>query len=197
MKATEDIEKNDNKSYNEDANIGGLETYPKKHQGAIIDHLNKAPNECKKAWNSVCNNFKTITGKEYKEKTGKKANCAFYSPFVDAVCLNISKVTKGSSINTAYQTVFHEFGHQMDYISEYSLIARGNISDMFESIMTITDYPFGAGHGSKYWTSRNNGKEGFAEMYSAKVNNPESWEAIQKYFPESIKIFDEILKVVE
>ena len=173
MKATEDIEKNDNKSYNEDANIGGLETYPKKHQGAIIDHLNKAPNEC------------------------KKANCAFYSPFVDAVCLNISKVTKGSSINTAYQTVFHEFGHQMDYISEYSLIARGNISDMFESIMTITDYPFGAGHGSKYWTSRNNGKEGFAEMYSAKVNNPESWEAIQKYFPESIKIFDEILKVVE
>ena len=47
--------------------------------------------------------------------------------------------------------------------------------------------------GNTYWEKRDNGKEGFAEMYSAKVNNPESWECIKKFFPESVKIFEETM----
>ena len=83
-----------------------------------------------------------------------------------------------------------------DVSSKYSLIARSDISDMFEPV-TTKDYPFGVGHGKSYWKKRDNGKEGFAEMYSAMVNNPESWKAINEYFPESVKIFEEMLKVVK
>lgn len=80
--------------------------------------------------------------------------------------------------------------------SSKSLIARSDISDMFEPVMS-TAYPFGVGHGKSYWSSRDNGKEGFAEMYSAAINNPDSWDSIQEYFPESVKIFKEMLKVVK
>ena len=76
------------------------------------------------------------------------------------------------------------------------MIARSDISDMFEPVMNLS-YPFGVGHGKKYWKNRDNGKEGFAEMFSAEVNNPESLEQIKKFFPESYKIFREMLEVVK
>lgn len=79
-----------------------------------------------------------------------------------------------------------------------TLMQRSDISDMFEPIMPEScDYPFGVGHGSSYWRNRDNGKEGFAEMYSAMVNNPESLEQIKRFFPESFKIFQEMLGVVK
>lgn len=78
---------------------------------------------------------------------------------------------------------------------KHSLVARSDISDMFEPVYESTGYPFGVGHGKSYWYSRDNGKEGFAEMYSAAINNPESWEVIKEYFPESVKIFEEMIKV--
>lgn len=81
---------------------------------------------------------------------------------------------------------------------ELSLIQRSDISDMFEPVMPRScAYPFGVGHGSSYWLLRDNGKEGFAEMFSAMVNNPESMEQIKHYFPQSYKIFLEMLEVVK
>lgn len=81
---------------------------------------------------------------------------------------------------------------------ELSLMQRSDISDMFEPVMPRScAYPFGVGHGSSYWRLRDNGKEGFAEMFSAMVNNPESMEQIKHYFPKSYKIFLEMLEVVK
>jgi len=77
-----------------------------------------------------------------------------------------------------------------------SLIQRADISDMFEPVMKCA-YPFGIGHGTSYWNNRDNGKEGFAEMYSAVVNNPESLEQIKRFFPKSYKIFLKMLEVVQ
>lgn len=243
------------KEYDKPAKLGGLSSYPKKYHSQITNFLDEAPDICRKAWNDVCEDFHTITGVEYKNKTGRKATGAFYSSYVDAVYLNITKASQGSSYQTPFQVVFHEFGHHMDFIfnrkygngdntkgfsetykngifgqtlkkeakqaildfakrkditdsseaerefikdisSKYSLIARSDISDMFEPV-TTKDYPFGVGHGKSYWKNRDNGKEGFAEMYSAMVNSPESWKAINEYFPESVKIFEEMLKVVK
>lgn len=80
---------------------------------------------------------------------------------------------------------------------ELSLMQRSDISDMFEPIMSNKcAYPFGVGHGTNYWRNRDNGKEGFAEMYSAMVDNLESLEQIKRFFPESFKIFQEMLGVV-
>ena len=79
---------------------------------------------------------------------------------------------------------------------ELSLMQRADISDMFEPVMPFS-YPFSTGHGTGYWVGRDNGKEGFAEMYSAMVDNPESLEQIKRFFPKSFKIFQEILGVVK
>lgn len=86
-----------------------------------------------------------------------------------------------------------------EYIKDnLTLMQRTDISDMFEPIMPKScAYPFGVGHGTSYWRSRDNGKEGFAEMYSAMVDNPESLEQIKRFFPESFKIFQEMLGVVK
>lgn len=79
-----------------------------------------------------------------------------------------------------------------------SLMQRADISDMFEPVMSKEcAYPFGVGHGANYWKTRDNGKEGFAEMYSATVNNPESLEQIKYFFPKAYKIFLEMLEVVK
>jgi hypothetical protein len=77
-----------------------------------------------------------------------------------------------------------------------SPIQRSDISDMFEPAMSISR-PFGFGHGTGYWANRDNGKEAFAEMFSASVNNPESLEQIKRFFPESYNIFCEMLGVVQ
>lgn len=85
-----------------------------------------------------------------------------------------------------------------DIRRELTLMQRSDISDMFEPIMPKScSYPFGVGHEAEYWIGRDNGKEGFAEMFSAAVSNPESLEQIKKFFPKSYEIFKEMLGVVE
>ena len=81
---------------------------------------------------------------------------------------------------------------------ELTWMQRADISDMFEPVMPEScAFPFGVGHGTGYWKARDNGKEAFAEMYSASVCNPESLEQIKRFFPESYQIFLEILEVVK
>jgi hypothetical protein len=68
---------------------------------------------------------------------------------------------------------------------------------MFEPVMQTTDFPFGLGHGRGYWNrSGAHAKEAFAEIYSAKVKNKGSYEQMKKYFPKSLKIFDEMIGVI-
>ena len=92
--------------------------------------------------------------------------------------------------------IIKEFCEHMK--EELTLMQRADISDMFEPVMPKEcAYPFGVGHGTAYWRNRDNGKEGFAEMYSAMITNPESLEQIKRFFPESFKIFLEMLGVIE
>ncbi len=270
----------------EDIKLGELETaYGKKHSEAIRKHLRNAPEKARAIWNKCADYFHCLDPKY-------RGNGAAYYPRNDGVRLNISKAAKGTTYQTPYQVVFHEFGHHADYVlnrlfgnkdnlkaftetykdgifgktikkeanaaiddfaktlvkqvnpdeirkgfadwvrvgfmteeeveaeiarelqkskmpdrqvveglfcqkikDELTLMQRSDISDMFEPVMS-TGFPFGVGHGKNYWKNRDNGKEGFAEMYSAMINNPESWEQIQRFFPESCKIFDEMLNEV-
>lgn len=90
----------------------------------------------------------------------------------------------------------YEFCKQIE--KELTLIQRADISDIFEPIMSEKcPYPFGIGHGTSYWKNRDNGKEGFAEMYSATVSNSDSLEQIKRFFPKSYKIFLEMLEVIQ
>lgn len=73
--------------------------------------------------------------------------------------------------------------------------ARGEISDMFEATFKHVEYPFGCGHGREYWKQLESlqSSEAFAEMFCASVAKPESWEQIQKYFPNAVKVFWEMI----
>lgn len=96
------IELEDNKS-----KIGGLKEYPQKHQKAILQFLDDSPEECRTAWNDVCEDFHILKGGQ---------SGSYYSPAYDGVKLSIVSASKGSTYQTPYQVVFHEFGHHMDYI---------------------------------------------------------------------------------
>lgn len=75
-----------------------------------------------------------------------------------------------------------------------------DVSDMIEGTGYYGfDYPWCAGHGSKYW--KNYGKqetEFFAEYTSAKAANPASLALIKEIFPNAAKICDSLIdKMVE
>ena len=55
------------------------------------------------------------------------------------------------------------------------------------------------GHDKSYWnkSTRNRGKEAFAEMMSAKGTNPESLQVIKEYAPKSVEIFEEIIEKIK
>ena len=273
-------------------NVTKLSLYGDKNTQAIKWLLDDAPQACRDIWNHFADEFNILS------KSGGKRG--YYSPSRNGVSLSISRASKGTTYQTPYQLVFHEFGHNIDwelnrkfgnknpmqsftanykggvfgktiqqeaeeaiekyakanniytlpnkgtvvveadkmvkqgliradekaewirnklqeqtidraeaekqfcnYIkNKYSLLQRTDISDMFESIMQYETYPFGVGHGKKYWGAKGVsykpcGQEAFAEMYSAMIANPESWAVIQDYFPESVKIFNEILEVTK
>ena len=267
--------------------FGGIEnSYAKKHLNAMEQQLKNSPQNIKDVWNDCSSGFRT-RNPSYR---GKKA---YYSKTEDAVTLNINDTSKGNEFSKPYQTAFHEYGHNADYVlnrkygdgdrykafsetykngvfgktlreeatkaiddfaetlvekvdadeirkgfedwvksglmtledvenevnmallksqkperkvvekmfcekinKELELFERSDISDMFEPVME-TSYPFGFGHGRKYWQLRDSGKEGFAEMFSASVSNPESLKQIKKFFPKSYKIFQEMLEVIK
>lgn len=113
---------------------------------------------------------------------------------LDEVLKN-EKVRKGF-VRAQKTQVYKEFCE--DVKANTDLIDRTDISDMFEPIMPKDlHHPFGVGHGSSYWNNRDNGKEVFAEIYSALVNNKGSLEQIKKYFPKTYKIFIEMMGVIK
>lgn len=79
----------------------------------------------------------------------------------------------------------------------YSLVARSDVSDMLEGAGIGVGYPLGVGHGKNYWKNRDNGKEIFAEIMSAEVASHDSLACIKKYFPETYKVFRDILGVIK
>lgn len=291
------VEKELDKEYNAlekvigEPNVSKLSDYKEKNTTRIKHFLDDAPANVRELWNEFADNFRILPG------SGSKA---YYSAGQSGVKLSINSASKGSTYQTPYQVVFHEYGHAIDWelnrkygngkrlesftrnykdgifgktiqkeaneaiekfardnglmslpnkgkvmqdadnmvrrgliradekaewvrnqlqkvqidrveaekqfikhINEkYDLLHRTDISDMFESVITTQDYPFGVGHGKKYWHKDGAsyiacGQEAFAEMYSAVTANAGSWEVIQEMFPESVKIFNDILEVTK
>jgi hypothetical protein len=81
-----------------------------------------------------------------------------------------------------------------DLSRDIPLMFRCDISDIFEGA-TGGKVSLGIGHGKEYWKGRDNGKEVFAEMFSASVCNSGSLNMIKQYFPETYKVFQEIVRL--
>ena len=68
----------------------------------------------------------------------------------------------------------------------------GTISDLFSSKDGVG---FGIGHDSSYYDKNNKlrGIELFANLFSSKAVNKKEYENTKKYFPKSVKMFEEII----
>lgn len=83
-------------------------------------------------------------------------------------------------------------------LKDMPLIASADISDVFGAF-TENEVSAYTGHDVSYYSSDTRAKaagEAFAEMFSAKINNPKSLESFKKYLPKSYSIFKEILKAI-
>lgn len=78
-------------------------------------------------------------------------------------------------------------------LREIPLIERGNLSDIIEA-QSNAKVIGGIGHGKKYWQYKPRlSSEPFAEMFDALIANPEALSHIQRYFPESFDVFNEMI----
>lgn len=105
------------------------------------------------------------------------------------------KTTLKYSKRFAYQKIQKE-------IKTIPLDCRGNLSDIMEGA-TYGKIKAGIGHGVSYWKKHkmqdtNNGlaAEAFAEMIDATIASKKSLDSIIKYFPESYKIFKQMIEEV-
>ena len=128
------------------------------------------------------------------------------------------EITAASGNDTALKAIFDKYLHKSeeknrifndkstaykfceDVKDRYSIYERTDVSDIYEKFMVSKfdiAYPFGIGHGKAYCKKKDSTTlEAFAEMYSATATNNKSLEVIKTMFPESYKIFMEMLKEV-
>lgn len=107
--------------------------------------------------------------------------------------LKAEAVSNGLKPSTVKKgTAYAELAKELRALSSKE---RADISDMFEGA-TSAKVSAGFGHGGAYWKNRDNGKEAFAEMFSATACNPESLASIKRYFPKSYKVFEEIVEAI-
>lgn len=85
-------------------------TYGATHAQAVKAALQNADPKVKAVWNKYQSKFKTSNAKY----SGGTAN---YSPASDSVTLDIARAASGSSYQTPYQVLFHEYGHMTDYLA--------------------------------------------------------------------------------
>ena len=90
----------------------------------------------------------------------------------------------------AYRDITEELRENLE------MIELGDLSDILEGA-TVGKIQCGIGHGKNYWKQRKEdglATEAFAEMLRANFAGEESLKVIQKYLPESYKVFEEILE---
>lgn len=85
-------------------------TYGATHAQAVKSTLQHADSDVKAVWNKYQGKFNTSNA----QYSGSSAN---YSPASDSVTLNIARAASGSSYQTPYQVLYHEYGHMTDYLA--------------------------------------------------------------------------------
>lgn len=94
--------------------------------------LQNAPEDVRELWKQ--------TQGEFSETIHERGDKAFYRAGENRVHLNEANVAKGDDLNPAYETHFHEYGHNIDYMagggSPISLSYRDSQGRTFEEIIT-------------------------------------------------------------
>lgn len=134
----------------------------------------------KKEWSDIFENKKEELKNEATNKGLKKStvrNSDVYATLKKEILEDSKKNQPKNKTNEAYT----------------GILIRTDISDIIEGL-TGARIQLGVGHGASYWKTIGVEQEAFAELYSAKMCNEESYQFIKKYFPKTVDIFEEILQ---
>lgn len=103
--------------------------YGSTHAKAVKDRLEKADQDVQDVWNKYQGKFKT-------DDPNYSGGQAFYSPSSDSVRLNIKYAESGSSYQTPYQVLYHEYGHMTDYLSarEFGYNGYTAFTEVFDGV---------------------------------------------------------------
>jgi hypothetical protein len=152
-------------------------TLESKEIGLTIDQM------LKKEFETYYNQQKDILTKEFNER---EQGFDFANNFIDFAKFSGLKKINAKAV---YDYISHNFRRQ-DYKT------TGNTHDIFEGI-TKAKVTGKGGHGKDYWRDGLSlAHEFFAHAYAGKTTNPESYENIKKYFPQSVDIFEEMLEAI-
>lgn len=100
-----------------------------------------------------------------------------------------------SKIYTESKNNFLLFKDKMLKLKEEKPYAVGTISDIIESTGYMGEYPLGYGHGKRYWKDPGKAEtEFFAHVTESLSTNPEALEMLEQIFPNSLKIWEDIVK---
>ena len=83
-----------------------------------------------------------------------------------------------------------------DIKTNYSLVARSDVSDMLEGAGIGVSYPLGVGHGKNYHTGNSTAIEFFAEVIDGKAANPKSIAQMRRVFPNAVKVVEKMISEV-
>lgn len=113
--------------------------------------------------------------------------------YINAVWNRLKEEAKAEGLKASTVQKISAYNKLLEEIRSKPVVSCTDISDMWDGI-TKSKARAHYGHGASYWTKISVGTEAFAEMFSASVMNPESVAQIKHYFPDSYKIFEEIIQ---
>ena len=106
----------------------------------------------------------------------------------------VSKLGIQNQHNQTYRVIEHIRDIAKDGGGSIDLKTWGDVSDIIEGCTGIR-YPLGAGHGAAYHKKHGaTASEFFAEVCSAAIANPASFEKLSMIFPNAV---DELMKIVK
>lgn len=95
-----------------------------------------------------------------------------------------------------------KYKYMKDIVAEHSKDKLQNVGDLSDVLSGFGyDYPLGVGHSHRYWKQSaklksNRMTEFFAEATSATFNNPGSKKMLERYFPETMAKYKEVLEKI-
>ncbi len=137
------------------------------------------------------NDYNNLTKEEYIKKHYKSFKS--YAP-LDYILQNIATYERAWGLKpnrlSAYRSISAE-------ITQNKTTSKPAISDIFSGA-TINKIRDGYLHDSGYWKIGEHklATEAFANMFSTALTSPEKLTEIKKYFPKSVKIFEDMLKAL-
>ena len=176
----------------EGLNLNGFDNiYDKisKEQDAETIELDEKIKDLQTKAEEVWKNF--ISGKEKDFEKVKTAR----EPLQQ---LNQQRMEKRQAIFKKYNKEVEKYENIDDKVRNFINTKYGDISDIYSSYSGTPLGISGMCHSSRYWgqNPNNAATEFFAEAFQAKSVNPESYKILNKYFPRTMKVFEEIVREV-